>query len=374
MEFGFDMNSYDIIYNKFLDDDHKTITKGGIQTYISDLCDLITNENGRVRIVQFSDVDFTYNLSDNVKVVGFKINCNKNSKRFQKLYDAAVLSREEKDVITIFATDTMIPKNVNGICIAIQHGIHWDIPKDTNRRLLRQIVSKVRLAYNIIKGLEKVRKVVCVDYNFLNWYRTHVDRVLDNIIVIPNYTRIAELYEKPCDSVNIIFARRLFDYRGTRVFTIAVKRLLDEKENVTVTIAGDGPDEKWMRQQLESYPNVSFIQYEKQNSLEIHKDKHIAVVPTVGSEGTSLSLLEAMSAQCAVVCTNVGGITNIVLNNYNGKIVNAGDVDQLYQAIKELIDNPESRERLAKTGYETVKYAFSYERWVNQWSEVIKNI
>jgi len=108
--------------------------------------------------------------------------------------------------------------------------------------------------------------------------------------------------------------------------------------------------------------------------LEIHKDKHIAVVPTVGSEGTSLSLLEAMSAQCAVVCTNVGGITNIVLNNYNGKIVNAGDVDQLYQAIKELIDNPESRERLAKTGYETVKYAFSYERWVNQWSEVIKNI
>ena len=41
-------------------------------------------------------------------------------------------------------------------------------------------------------------------------------------------------------------------------------------------------------------------------------------------------------------------------------------------AIKELIDDPEERQRLAIMGYETVKGAFSHERWENQWRKVIK--
>ena len=94
-------------------------------------------------------------------------------------------------------------------------------------------------------------------------------------------------------------------------------------------------------------------------------------VPTVGSEGTSLSLLEAMSAQCAVIASNVGGMTNIILDNYNGLLVNAGDSDDLYKAIKKLLDYPEDRERLSAKAYETVKQAFSYEKWAEKWKEVL---
>lgn len=149
---------------------------------------------------------------------------------------------------------------------------------------------------------------------------------------------------------------------------------MDEYKNVAVTVAGNGPDEEWMKQRLNRYENVLFTHYESQESLEMHKDKHIAVIPTVGSEGTSLSLLEAMSAQCAAVCTNVGGMTNIVLNGYNGLMVNSGNVNQLYKAIKKLIDDPSLRETIAKNGYETVKQSFSYERWTEEWKKVLSEM
>ena len=366
------MKNVDIIYGKYLAEDNKTKTIGGVQTYITDLSEVITEMGGKVRIVQFSKEDFQCELSENVSVEGFKINGKKNTERYQKLYDAAVHSRGKEQAITIFATDTIIPKKVNGICIAIQHGIFWDIPRAANRSLVRQVASRAVSAYKIVKRLTNVNAVVCVDYNFLNWYRTQVNRVVGYASVIPNYTRIAPEFQKPEDKVNIIFARRLFDYRGTRVFTEAIKKILDENKNIAVTIAGSGPDEDWMKQQLDKFENVSFIHYESHESLDIHKDKHIAVIPTVGSEGTSLSLLEAMSAQCAAVCTDVGGMTNIVLNGYNGLMVSSGDVDQLYAAIKRLVDKPQLRKDIAKNGYETVKQSFSHERWVDEWKNVLK--
>lgn len=367
------MKNVDIIYSRYLAEDNQTKTIGGVQTYITDLCEVITEMGGKVRIVQFSKNDFRCDLSENVSVAGFVVKGKTTGIRSQRLYDAAVKSRDEENTLTIFATDTIIPPKVSGTCLAIQHGIFWDIPRNCEHSLIRQVASRAVSAYRIVKRLTNVQTVVCVDYNFLNWYRTQANRVAGYVSVIPNYTRIALKNSKPEDKVNIIFARRLFDYRGTRVFTQAVKRILDAYKNVTVTVAGSGPDEEWMKRQLQQYDNVAFIHYESHESLDIHADKHIAVVPTVGSEGTSLSLLEAMSAQCAVVCTNVGGMTNIVLDGYNGLMVNAGSADQLYEAMRKLVADKDMRNAIAQKGYETANCCFSYEKWKAKWTEIFQN-
>lgn len=364
------MKAVDIIYSGYLDEDKK-ITIGGVQTYIADLLQVIVQMGGSVRIVQFGNENYVVSLSERVCVAGFRVEGKKIEDRFQDLFDKAVATREEKETITLFATDNMIPKKTTGKCMAIQHGIFWDIPRSSNKSLFRQVMGKGLAAFYTARRLKNVQALVCVDYNFLNWYRTQVDQIIDYAYVIPNYTRIAPKFNKPTETINIIFARRLYDYRGTRVFSQAVKQILETYPHVTVTIAGSGPDEAWMRQQLQGYANVSFLQYKSHESMQIHADKHIAVVPTVGSEGTSLSLLEAMSAQCAVVCTNVGGMTNIVLDGYNGLMVNAGDAEALCGAIEKLIQDQELRTCIAKNGYETVKSCFSYEKWAGSWTKVL---
>ena len=135
-----------------------------------------------------------------------------------------------------------------------------------------------------------------------------------------------------------------------------------------------GPDEVYLKEKLGKWSGaVRFITYKSDESISIHEKCDIAVVPTIGYEGTSLSLLEAMACKCAVICTNVGGMTNVVIDHYNGLMINPNS-NQLFYAIEELIENAELRAALAEKGYETVSKAFSLDKWKNKWEMIINEI
>ncbi|WP_350563863.1 glycosyltransferase family 4 protein, partial [Psychrobacter sp. CAL346-MNA-CIBAN-0220] len=63
------------------------------------------------------------------------------------------------------------------------------------------------------------------------------------------------------------------------------------------------------------------MQYGPNESFSVHKCQHIAIIPTLGSEGTSLSMIEAMAAGCMVISSNVGGLSNLIINGFNGRLV-----------------------------------------------------
>lgn len=365
-----------IIHGKYYDFELNKVLAGGVQTYIANLIPLLNEYGYSCTVYQhgLKNDGRSANLENYsvINVPGAEINGRHETKVVLD-YIAKDFDRE-KDLL-IFADHLLAQANDAAHSLSIQHGVHWDVKKDVSRNDLRMFLSKARFAYNEHRRMRYVKHVVCVDYNFLNWYRAQVDIPISNFTVIPNFTKVADINEKPDDKIKIIFARRFFKHRGTRVFAEAAEHLLAEYANIEITIAGRGPDEEYLHSKLDKWQDkVVFMQYAAEESLSIHADKHIAVVPSIGSEGTSLSLLEAMSAQCAAVCTDVGGMTNIVLDGYNGRMVGAGNVNQLYFAIKDLIDDPDERRRIASTGYESVKCAFSYERWANQWRDVIRNI
>lgn len=361
------MNRIALLYNKLYDFDNCKFTLGGIQTYVINLISICKEMNIYVEFFQMGD------SNNNTVFNGIVIN-QINAHNYQEFSNKVKELTIDNEPAIVYCTETIVPQRVPfKKAMAIQHGIYWDIPYFHHKSLIRVLASKLIQNYHILSPLSGLKQIVCVDYNYINWFRATCNDQNIKLIPIPNYTRIAPIYTKESNRINIIFARRLFKYRGTRIFTTAIKRILDEYSNVNVTVAGTGPDEGYMKQELSKYKNVEFITYKSEESLHIHANKHIAVVPTVGSEGTSLSLLEAMSAQCAVIASNVGGMTNIILDNYNGLLVNAGDSDDLYKAIKKLLDYPEDRERLSAKAYETVKQAFSYEKWAEKWKEVLSS-
>lgn len=359
-------NAY-VVYSKYYDVESKKPTVGGVQTYLNNLCDLLNDLGFAVVLVQYGSDAVSLQI-ENRQLIQLAA---KSLSEYRKQLIPLAKQMTPED-IWIYGTDTLINPDISiHHSIAIQHGIYWDIPSEKNRSLIRSCLASAIESYRFLKRVNRVDYLVCVDYNFKNWYHALIRQGRLPIRVIPNYTRIAERFAKPEESIRIIFARRLYPYRGTRQFTNAIRRVMEAGYPVEVTIAGTGPDESWMREQLASYPSVRFIQYAAEDSLKVHADQHIAVVPTVGSEGTSLSLLEAMSAQCAVICTDVGGMTNIVLNGMNGLMVPAGDEDALYRAMVQLIEKKALRKQLAECAYQTVQSAFSLERWQADWKLVI---
>lgn len=365
-----------ILYGSFYTEDGKSLTIGGIQTYIKSLIPIIKSINMIPLIYQYANRNFV-NSFHGCSVVGVKVKDKWNSsKKVKVLYQTCLRNFDVNFDILIFATADMIIRNDIKRSICIQHGITWDVKKHENyshNKNMLFILWKAILAWKYLRNLIYTKILVCVDYNFLNWYRTQVAYIENNVFVIPNCTDIPFQIYKPKGNVNIIFARRFQTYRGTRLFSDVIEKITKEYKNVNITFAGSGPDEKYLKEKFTNFDNVSFIKYDSSDSLKIHKNKHIAVIPTIGSEGTSLSLLEAMASKCAVIATNVGGMTNIVLDKYNGLLINP-DKENLYSALEKLITDENFRNRISENAYKSVEAAFNKDIWAIRWKEIFEEI
>lgn len=371
------MNKVIIEYVRYYDMDGKNKTIGGIQTYIMNLAQLFTKNNYEVIIIQPSNKEFEIE-ENGYKVKGIKCDTKKFSNISRTLVRTAEENYDCNNDILIFGSSVLVRKTKFKKSINIQHGIYWDVPFIKNFRNLPDVITIALRGFKAKKELEAVSnssKTVCVDYNYINWYRCQTMRRNSELIAIPNFVSTVEKYcrhERKSD-ISIIFARRFEEIRGSRLIIDVFKNILEKYENVNITIAGSGKDEVLLRESFKTYSNkVNFIKYASEESIELHSRYDIAVVPSIGSEGTSLSLLEAMWAGCAVVCTNVGGMTNIILDQYNGIMVQPNAM-QVCKAIENLIDDPSKRKYLSKNAKETVKVAFSKDIWDKKWIEVIKS-
>lgn len=372
------MKSAYLIYTRYYDFENNCLTIGGVQTYIEGLCDVLVSLGYSCVVYQTGNSNQTIKLSQNVSVCQIDTTHDKTrDKKIKTLVkNIENLYNDESDLL-IFLANEITCKNNASKSIAIQHGISWDYLYDkklSNLKILVHHFLKGKNSFKLIKRLNDVKNLVCVDHNFPNWLRATAIKCDTRSVVIPNFTKIAPIFDKPNDRINVIFARRFFDYRGTRIFAPAIFNILKKYQDVYVTIAGDGPDENYLRETLKDFGDkVNFIRYMANESLLVHKDMHIALVPTIGSEGTSLSLLEAMSSQCAVICTDTGGLSNIVIDGYNGLFIERHAID-LEEKIAMLVDDAGLRKKLSENAYETVKNGFSYDKWKERWSRVIKNL
>lgn len=362
-----------ILCREYLDTkDFTRIIVGGVQTYISNLLPIIQSLDMTPIVIQY-DIQDRQTVISGVRVYGVNTN-NLSSKAAKVALYKRYLEISSDDDVLLYAQDNLFYRRGKNYTIVIQHGIFWDITENKQYNKLKsfkKVVDQAKFAYYQIKNSMQIDEMVCVDYNYLNWFRTISRYQTLSYTCIPNFANIPnEATEKSNKNIHIVFARRFVEYRGSLLFANTICRILNTYHNVFVTLAGEGPDEREMHELLDKFDNVRFVTYKSDQSILFHKDKDIAVIPTTGSEGTSLSLLEAMAARCAVICTNVGGMTNIVIDQYNGLMIRPIESD-LYNALVELIENEDKRIALSNKAYETVKYGFSHELWSEKWERVL---
>lgn len=356
---------------------------GGLETYVKDLALLCKRNGYEVLIFQYcTDVNIGKCFLEDVAVCPFFDEGN-NQKGFNQLYK----KYNEKSTVFILATDQMDIKSKANNVITIQHGVAFDIPGTMikgvwgRNRLLQHINKTLRCLKNV-RRLYNTRNTVCVDYNYYNWFRTLGTITTDHrVVVIPNYAckflSIRELEEKlsVCPKKKkIVFARRFVEYRGTLMFANAVKRLLAERNDIEITFAGSGPLKNEVENMFLGNEQVHFSSFNAADTLEFHKKFDIAVVPTIFSEGTSLSLCEAMAAGCLGIATHVGGLTNILIDNYNGFLCSPSE-ESLYKTLSNVLDlQPYEYEQIVRCGYNTAIKGFSKMLWKKKWLKVLEDV
>jgi len=110
---------------------------------------------------------------------------------------------------------------------------------------------------------------------------------------------------------------------------------------------------------------VAIIPFQE-NIADFWQSIDIAVVPSIEPEPFGLVAVEAMLAKKPVVASNHGGLSEIVVNNETGLLVEPRNVNELIIALQKLIENEELRKSFGQKGYEKAIKEFSVEHYTKK--------
>jgi len=99
----------------------------------------------------------------------------------------------------------------------------------------------------------------------------------------------------------------------------------------------------------------------------------IAVMPSTEKESFGLVAAEAMMAKKPVVATNHGGLTEIIIDNETGYLVESNSKEAFKEALEKLILNPSLRTSFGENGFQRVIKKFSIENYVRKIEDILEN-
>lgn len=124
-------------------------------------------------------------------------------------------------------------------------------------------------------------------------------------------------------------------------------------------IGGFGPEFDALQVLKETLNLTSRVHFAgRVDPYEFLQDKDVGILYS-HYEAFGYAILEYLNMSCAVIASNVGGIPEIIEHGVSGLLVDPRTLDDLEQAIRLLIRNPQQREILARNGYDRVCSQFN---------------
>lgn len=189
-------------------------------------------------------------------------------------------------------------------------------------------------------------KIIAPSFFLKNLLVNEVGGFEDKIVHIPN--GIDPDYYTPLPKRPLIFSSgRLLARKG---FQYLIQAVENEDLGFEVHIAGDGPMYSTLKQSAEKSKTQVFLHGWVDNTSDHYKQLlgEASIFTLVSTkENASISLLEAMSAACAVVTSNVSGCPETV--GETGIKIAPENPILLQKALKELIANPLKMKNLSNS-------------------------
>lgn len=368
----------------------KDCLMGGGEVYLYDFAKFLLKEGHDVTIIQARDKKEEFEF-DGIKIKGFKPFLRlSGAKGIIERYGAFNLSWKkhiDKDADRIHLHDFLhgfphAKKDITATC----HGITWDNPFFTKwnslgiqLRLYRAFIRKIA-KYSI----KHLKKVVANDSFLLRFVQSEMPQYRDKIDVIYNYVNTdlfkpenkANIRKKYPKNAKLIFYPRNFGYgRGAINSVNAMKIVAKKHPEAILLMIGEGPEKDTCKEFVKKHNlsnNVKFLGH-----VDHFKDMpglfascDMTIIPSVSTEGTSLSCLEAMATKKPVIVTNIGGLPDIVIDRFNGLICRP-NAESLAEKINTYLEDKQLMKKMALKGHEWVNKRHNYRLWCKKYKEAL---
>lgn len=211
----------------------------------------------------------------------------------------------------------------------------------------------------------------------------------DRIVVINNGVDL-ELFSKyedtsalrqelrmPFDAQVVGIIARLEPQKGLRFFLMAAKNIIKLLPQTYFLIIGDGRERKSLEsmcKELSIEEKVYFIGMTKDVPRFV-KLFDIGVLSSMSvGETFSNAILEYMAASKPVVATNVGSLSEIVIDGETGYLVPSGSSEALSNALMKLLVNKELAKKMGEAGRKRVKDRFTIQNMISRYESLFMSL
>lgn len=227
-------------------------------------------------------------------------------------------------------------------------------------------------------GIGGAGRLIALTQFWYDYYSASLELSSGRLLLLPNPAALPSSIPDRLhrQGVKLLFVGRIGERKGAFDLIRAFAALPDYvRRSCHLTLAGDGDvnaaQELGAQLGCSAQVKVSgWVGAAKVHQLLAESD--IFMLPS-RAEGMAMSLVEAMSWGLAVVTTNVGGAGEFLEHRRNSMLVSPGDVQEISNAISELICDHALRLRLGLAARETIS-RFSIDTYIVTLSELYEEL
>jgi len=169
---------------------------------------------------------------------------------------------------------------------------------------------------------------------------------LVNAVDVERFKLTNPKISKKDDEKIIAVPRRLFIKNGVE-YAIKALPLIRKKVNAKLYLLGDGPEREKLfnlAKELDIEEHVFFMGNIPNSDMPGYiSSADVILIPSL-LEATSIAALESMACQKVICASNIGGLPEIITNEY-GRLSNPADSDDIAKKVLELLELPEDERK-----------------------------
>ncbi|MDR2410412.1 MAG: glycosyltransferase family 4 protein, partial [Bacteroidales bacterium] len=183
------------------------------------------------------------------------------------------------------------------------------------------------------------------------------------IIVKPNFTRADKLLNVKRQSDIFLFIGRLSEEKGIDCLLEAVKLT-----GLELKIGGNGPLIDSIKDISRKYSNIQYLgNLEKMQVQQFMQECTALIFSSIWYETFGLVVIEAFSQGLPVIASNIGAMSSMIKDGYNGLLFEAGNsADLQAKLIKWQNKSQEEKEQFSKNAYQTYLDNYTPEQNITQ--------
>ena len=176
-------------------------------------------------------------------------------------------------------------------------------------------------------------------------------------VVLHNPVRVANVQQGKHKQREILFVGRLNkQVKGLDYLIEVMKHLKKEAVAFHLTVVGSGSDEEWLKQEVQANDcgtDVTFTGF--QENVSPYYEQAAVLLSTSRWEGFGMTIVEAMSAGVPCISFDNDGACEIINNDVDGILIPKYEVNELAQAVKKLLKDDSTWNRLSRAAMERAK-------------------